>query len=161
VAQFDEDMANERAGLALLAPLSLGVVATVPSLTVAARLKDPLRPAVARAVALGPDSLPANQLLPMAEGSDVVTRALLLHRAGKRDDAVKLLAQQSGPRAQLVRALAEQARGRPAEAARALAQAAGAPAEKLPWDERLELEVLKREAEALLKPPPARGPAGR
>jgi hypothetical protein len=120
----------------------------------AVRLPDELRPAVARIVALGPGAVPAARLLPLAEGADAVTRALLRHRAGKHDDAVKLLADQSGVRALLVRALAEQARGRPAEAARALAQAARAAAASLPWDERLEREVLRREAEALLKPPP-------
>jgi hypothetical protein len=86
---------------------------------------------------------------------------LLLHRAGKHEDAVRLLADQPGPRAQLVRALAERASGHAAEAEQALARAAGAPTAELPWDERLELEVLKREAEVLLKPPPARTPAGK
>jgi hypothetical protein len=161
VAQLDNDLDRDRTGLALLAPSPSGVVAALPSLTVAARLKDALRPAVARAVALGPHSIPVGQLLPLAEGAGVVTRALLLHRADKHDDAVKLLADQSGPRAHLVRALAEHARGRHTEAVRALAQAASAPATKMSWDERLELDVLRREAEALLKPPPARAPAGK
>jgi hypothetical protein len=75
-------------------------------------------------------------------------------RAGKHDGAVRLLADQSGPRALLVCALAEQSRGRRAEAAQALAQAANAPAAQLPWDERLEPEVLKRTAEALVKSRP-------
>jgi hypothetical protein len=160
VEQFDGGLARDCTGLALLAPSPSGVVAALPPLTVAVRLKDVLRPAVARAVALGQHPVPAAQLLPLAEGVDVVTQALLLHRAGKHDGAVKLLADQSGPRAQLVRALAEQARGRPAEAARALAQAAGGQAAQLPWDERLELDLLKREAEAQQKPPPARAPPG-
>jgi hypothetical protein len=115
---------------------------------------------VARAVALGPHPLPAVQLLPLAEGVDAVTRALLLHRAGQHDEAMKLLADQSGLRARLVRALAEQARGRPAEAAQALAQA-GAPGASLPWEDRLELDLLRREAQALLKAPPAQAPAGK
>jgi hypothetical protein len=38
----------------------------------------------------------------------VVTPDLLLHRAGKHDEAVKLHAYQSGPRVQFVRALSEQ-----------------------------------------------------
>jgi WD40 repeat protein len=118
------------------------------------------RAAVARAVALGPHPLPAAQLLPLTEGVDAVTRALLLHRAGKHDEAVKLLADQSSPRAQLVRALAERARGRPAEAAQALAKVA-APDTLLPWEERLELDLLRREAEALLKAPPGQAPAGK
>jgi hypothetical protein len=122
-------------------------------------LKDVLRPPVARAVGLGPHPLPAAQLLPLAVGVDAVTRALLLHRAGKHDEAVKLLADQSGPRAQLVRALAEQARGRTAEAAQALAKVA-APGGQLPWEDRLELDLLRREAEALLKAPPTKAPDG-
>jgi hypothetical protein len=153
VAELDGDLDRDRTGVALLAPSPSGVVAVLPSLAIAARLKDTLRPAVARAVAQGLPSVPAGQPLALAEGADVVTRALLLHRAGRHDDAVKLLADQSGPRAQLVRALAEQARGRPAEAARALARAVGAQAVEMPWDERLELDVLKREAEAMLKSP--------
>jgi hypothetical protein len=72
---------------------------------------------------------------------------------------VKLLAGQSGPRALLVRALAEQARGRPAEAAQAIAQAVGAAAAGLPWDERLERDLLRREAEAPRKPLPGQAPA--
>jgi hypothetical protein len=118
------------------------------------RLKDALRPAVARAVALGPGAVPAARLLSLAEGVDAVTQALLLHRAGLHDAAVKLLADQSSPRALLVRAVAEKARGRPAAAAQALAQATRATAAGLPWDERLERDLLRREAEALLKEPP-------
>jgi hypothetical protein len=158
VKQLDGELASDRTGLALLTFAPSGAVATLPPLAVAARLKDALRPGVARTVALGSDPVPAARLLPLAKGVDAVTRALLLHRAGKHDDAVKLLADQSGPRAQLVRALAEQARERHAEAARALAQAAGAPTARLPWEERLELDLLKREAETLRKPTPARDP---
>jgi hypothetical protein len=152
VDQFDEDIARDRIGLALLAPWPSGVFATLPSLALAAMLKDALRPAVARAVALGPHSIEAGRLLSLAPGVDIVTRALLLHRAGKHDDAVKLLADQSGQRAQLIRALAEQARGSTGKAAQALARAVRMPATELRWDEHLELELLKNEAEALLKP---------
>jgi dipeptidyl aminopeptidase/acylaminoacyl peptidase len=152
--QLDGGLAWDRTGVALLTLSPSGVVAALPPPAVAVRLNEALRPAVARAVALGPHTIPAAQLLPLAEGADVVTRALLLHRAGKHDDAVKLLADGSGPRAHLVRALAERARGSPAEAAKALAQAAGAPAARLPWDERLELDLLKREAAALLNTSP-------
>jgi hypothetical protein len=159
--QFDRGLAGDRTGLGLLALPPSGGLAALPPLAAAVRLPDALRPAVARAVALGPGAVPAARLLPLAEGADAATRALLLHRAGRPDDAVKLLGDQSGPRALLVRALAEQARGRPAEAARALAQAAGAGDTGLPWDERLERDLLRREAEALLKPPPGQAPAGR
>jgi hypothetical protein len=44
---------------------------------------------------------------------------------------------------------------RSAEAAQAIAQAAAAPAAQLPWDERLELDLLKREAEELIGGKPA------
>jgi hypothetical protein len=148
-------LARDRVGLGLLALPPPGALAVLPPLATAVRLPDALRPAVARTVALGPGAVPAEQLLRLAEGAEAVTRALLLHRAGRHDDAVKLLAGQSGPRALLVRALAEQARGRPAEAAQTLAQAAGAATAGLPWDERLERDLLRREAEALLKPPPS------
>jgi WD40 repeat protein len=161
VQQLDADLLWDRAGLALLAPSPSGVVAALPPLTVAVPWKDMLRPVVARAVALGSHSFPATELLPLAEGADVVTRALLLHRAGKYEDAVMLLADQSDRRAQLVRALAEQARGRSAAAAQALGQAAGAPATRLSWTERLELEVLRREAESAQKSPPKQSPAGK
>jgi hypothetical protein len=160
VKQLDTGLDRDRTGLWLLALSGSGAVTPLPPMIVAVQLKEILRPAVARAVALGPHSIPAAQLLPLAEGLDTVTRALLLHRAGKQDEAVKLLTDQSGPRAQLVRALAERARGRPTEAAHALAQAA-APGAKLPWEGRLELDLLRREAEALLKVPPAQAPGGK
>jgi hypothetical protein len=47
------------------------------SLTVARRLKDALRPEVARTIAFDSHPVPAAQLLPLAERVDVVTRALL------------------------------------------------------------------------------------
>jgi tRNA A-37 threonylcarbamoyl transferase component Bud32 len=154
--ELDAELPWERTGLALLGPSPSGVLAALPPLAVAVRLKDALRPGAARVVALGPHPIPAAQLLPLAEGVNAVTQALILHRAGKHDDAVKRLAGQSGLRTQLVRALIERARGRATEAAHALAEAAGAPAARLPWDERLELDLLKREAETLLKPPAGR-----
>jgi WD40 repeat protein len=158
--QLDKGLAGERAGLGLLALPPSGGLAALPPLAVAVRLPDELRPAVARVVALAPGTVPAARVLPLAEGADPVTRALLLHRAGKHDDALKLLADQPGVRALLVRALAEQACGRPAEAARALDQAAGTAAAPLSWDERLERDLLRREAEALYRPPPGKAPTG-
>jgi WD40 repeat protein len=151
VEQFDKELVRDRAGVGLMALSPCGGFAALPPLAVAVRLKDVLRPAVARAVALGPGTVPAARLLSLAEGVDAVTRALLLHRAGQHEAAVKLLADKSGQRALLVRALAEQTRGRRTEAAQALAQAVRAGVAGLPWDERLELDLLKREAEALLK----------
>jgi WD40 repeat protein len=161
VEQLDKGLAGDRAGVGLLALSPSGALAALPPLAVAVRLEDALRPAVARTVALGPGAVPAARLLSLADGAGSVTRALLLHRDGKNEDAVKLLADQTSPRALFVRALVEQARGRPAEAARALAQATGAGDAGLPWDERLERDLLRREAGALLKPPPGQAPAGR
>ena len=78
---------------------------------------------------------------------------------------MQLLADQSWPRALLFRALAEHARGHRAEAKQALEQAVKwleAPSQAnpkktnaaaLPWDERLEADLLRREAESLLKKP--------
>jgi eukaryotic-like serine/threonine-protein kinase len=158
IDQLDHGLDHDRLALELLPLSSPDGIAALPPLALSARLKDVLRPQLARVIALGPHSLPAEQLLPLAEGVDVVTRALILHRAGKHEDAVKLLADQTSPRAHLVRALAEHARGRSIEAAQALTQAAGIPAADLPWDERLELELLKRDAERLIKSAPARVP---
>jgi WD40 repeat protein/serine/threonine protein kinase len=155
VGQLNGGLARDRTGLALLALSSSGGVAALPPLTAAVRLKEVLRPRVARAVALGPDSVPAAQLLALAEGAHSVTRGFLLHRAGQHAAAVKQLANQSGPRALLVRALAEQARGHTAQAAQALNQAGFASAVPRPWEERLELEVLRREARTLHQPAPA------
>jgi hypothetical protein len=116
-----------------------------------------------RVLTLGPQAVPPDRLLALAEGADPVTCAAICHRAGQHDETVKLLAGRSEPRALFFRALAEHARGRPAEARRALEQAAAALeapgpgnatlplGRRLAWDERLELELLKREADAQLK----------
>jgi hypothetical protein len=148
VEQLDRGPADDRAGLGLLALTPSGALAALSPLAAAVRLPDALRPAVARTVALGPDAIPVARLLHLAEGIDPITRALLLHRAGQHTEAVKLLVDQSGPRALLVLALAEQALGRPAEAARVLARAARAAAAPLPWDEHLERDLLRHQAEA-------------
>jgi hypothetical protein len=114
-------------------------------------------------LALGPAAFPAARLLPLAEGADPLTQALLLHRGGKSEDAMKLIAGQTDWRALLVRALAAHACGRPADAKKAYEQAAQWLEERaksgpkvtnmaaLPWDARLEAEVLRREAEECLK----------
>jgi WD40 repeat protein len=137
-----------------------------------------LRPSVARACTLGPAAVPVDRLLLLAEGADPLTRALLLYRDGKSEDALKIIAGQTDARALLVSALAAHACGRPADAKKAYEQAAqwlderapSAPApsavtsiyeraaqpkianlDTLPWDARLEAEVLRREAEQSLK----------
>jgi hypothetical protein len=128
-----------------------------------AQERGPLGPVVARACALGSGVVGAGRLLPLAEGADPVTRALVLHRDGKSEDALKLFAGQTDPRALLICALAAHAGGRPAEAKKAYEQAAQWLDERtkgdpnvtnlaaLPWDARLEAEVLRREAEQCLK----------
>jgi WD40 repeat protein/tRNA A-37 threonylcarbamoyl transferase component Bud32 len=125
--------------------------------------RDRLRPLVARAAALQPAAVPVDRLLPLAEGADPLTRALLLHRGGKSEDALKLIAGQTDSRVLLVCALAAHALGRTADANKAYEQAAQWLDERtkgdpnvtnlaaLPWDARLEAEVLRREAEQCLK----------
>jgi hypothetical protein len=129
-----------------------------------ARMQDRsrLRPLVARAVALQPEAVPADKLLSLAEGADPVTRALLLSRGGKSEDALKLVAGQTDPRALLVCALVNCDRGRPADARKTYEQAVewlNKPTgeaskttnlDTLPWDARLQAEVLRREAERRL-----------
>jgi DNA-binding beta-propeller fold protein YncE len=117
-----------------------------------------VRPAVVR-----PDAVadPA-QLLAFSTQADPVTRGAALCRTGRHDAAAKLLGPvQEGP-GLLYLALAEHGRGRPAAAQEALQRAVGwleAPSRddpersnyaRLPWDERLEVDLLRREAEGLL-----------
>jgi WD40 repeat protein/tRNA A-37 threonylcarbamoyl transferase component Bud32 len=129
--------------------------------------RGPLRPLVARACALGPGAVGADRLLALAKFTDPLIQVLLLYHGGKPEEALKRIAGQTEPRALLVRALADHACGRTAEAKKAYQQAArwlddgskGAPKvtnlAALPWEARLEAEVLRREAEQCLKQPPA------
>jgi hypothetical protein len=88
-------------------------------------------------------------------------RGAILCRAGKHADAVKELQSLKEPLACLFRALAEHDRGNKDAARQALAEALKQlPPEKidliqqtpLPWQQRVEIDVLRREVEALLGP---------
>jgi hypothetical protein len=121
-----------------------------------------------RAAVVRPDGVPdPARLLAFTTGADSVTRGAALCRAGRHDEAAKLLGPAQGP-AQgpaglLFLALAEHGRGRPAAAKQALERAVrwleapnGYDPERtnyarLPWDERLEVDLLRREAQALLQ----------
>jgi WD40 repeat protein/tetratricopeptide (TPR) repeat protein len=97
-----------------------------------------------------------------------VMRGAILCRAGRQEEALAALAKVQSPTfdgfAALWRARAECGRGRTAEARRALDEAiewlgAFAPGtsrtnlDALPWDNRLEMSLLRREVEELLKRP--------
>jgi tetratricopeptide (TPR) repeat protein len=118
-----------------------------------------VRPAVVR-----PDSIPdPARLLAYSTQTDPVTRGAALCRAGRHDDAAKLLGPVQEAAGLLYLALAEYGRGRPAAAKEALQQAVRwleTPSRddsertnyaRLPWDERLEVDLLRREAETLLQ----------
>ena len=88
----------------------------------------------------------------------------LLYRAGRFEDAVKRLEQAIASRDKvgivhdfLFLAMAHQRLGHGDEARKWLEKSGRAveQAEGESWDQRLEMDLLKREAEALLKPPPA------
>jgi hypothetical protein len=127
----------------------------VPSLVAARR-------ELVRACLLRRDALaePA-RLLPLA-GDDPLLRGAVLCRAGRHDEAVRALAGSKDPVAVLFRALAEHGRGRDGAARQALDEAVrwlAAPspadakqtnAQRLPWDQRLEADLLSREVTALL-----------
>jgi hypothetical protein len=118
-----------------------------------------VRPAVVR-----PDAVadPA-RLLACTTQADPVTRGAALCRAGQHDEAAKVLGPVQEGAGLLYRALAEHGRGRPAAAQEALQRAVRwleAPSRdapersnytRLPWDERLEVDLLRREAEGLLQ----------
>jgi hypothetical protein len=84
-------------------------------------------------------------------------------RAGRHDAAAKLLGPVQEAPGLLYLALAEHGRGRPAAAKQALQRAVRwleAPSQddpertnhaRIPWDERLEVDLLRREVEALLR----------
>jgi hypothetical protein len=117
--------------------------------------------AVVRTCLLRPDGVAAAARLPPL--ADSVTRGAVLCRAGRWEEAVQELKFSRDGSSLLYRALAEHHRGRNAEAKKDLEQAVqwlAAPspsdpqqtnAARLPWDERLEIDLLRREVEALLK----------
>jgi predicted negative regulator of RcsB-dependent stress response len=102
------------------------------------------------------------RFLSLVPEADPVTRAAILVRAGKHDDAAKLLSTRTEPMALLFLALAEHGRGNVAEAKRTLQNAAGqldasVAADPLTvdgaiagWQTRVEAEVLRAEAQSVL-----------
>jgi hypothetical protein len=102
------------------------------------------------------------RLLPWA-GTDPLVRGAVICRAGRHDDAVQALADRRDAAALLFRALGEHGRGNSESARAALAEAerwldapgAGDPkqtnAERLPWDQRVEVGVLRAEVRAVLR----------
>jgi hypothetical protein len=97
--------------------------------------------------------------LPLIPWDDKLLHGAILCRAGKHTDAVKELQPLKEPLACLFRALAEHSRGNKDAARHALDEAVKhLPPEKidlvrqtpLPWQQRVDLDVLRREVEALL-----------
>ncbi len=121
-------------------------------------------PAV-RTATLRPETLtePA-RLLPWV-GNDSAVRGAVLVRAGRYDEAIQALANTKDAVGLLYRSLAEQGRGRVEAAQMALQEAErwlAAPtmkdapetnADRLPWDQRFEVEVLRTEVREKLVPP--------
>jgi WD40 repeat protein len=119
---------------------------------------------VVRPLFVRPDAVadPA-RLLGFSTQADPVTRGAALCRAGRLDDAAKELGPAEEAAGLLYLALAEHGRARPAAAQEALRRAVRwleAPSRddpersnyaRLPWDERLEVGLLRREIEALLQ----------
>jgi tetratricopeptide (TPR) repeat protein len=118
-----------------------------------------VRPAVVRPDAVAdPARLPA-----FTTQADRVTRGAALCRAGHYDEAAQVLGPAQDPAGLLYLALAEHGRGRTAVAEEALQRAVQwleAPSRddqersnhaRLPWEEWLEVDLLRREAEALLQ----------
>jgi hypothetical protein len=119
---------------------------------------------VVRSAVIRPDAVadPA-QLLAFTTQAGPVTRGAALCRAGRYDEATKLLGPVQEAAGLLYRALAEHGSGRPAAGHEALQRAVRwleAPSRedpersnyaRLPWDERLEVDLLRREAQILLQ----------
>jgi tetratricopeptide (TPR) repeat protein len=103
-------------------------------------------------------------LLSLAGANDPLTRGAVLCRAGRPAEAVQALRASQDAAGLLYRALAEQQRGRGAEARKDHEQAVqwlATPskndpkqpnAARLSWDQRLEVDLLRKEVEALLAP---------
>jgi WD40 repeat protein len=97
--------------------------------------------------------------LALVPKDEPLLRGAVLCRAGRHAEAVQLLEPLPGPLARLFQTLAEHGRGDDAAARRALAEALRQwPPEKVDpstttpsWTERAEVEVLRREIEAMLK----------
>jgi WD40 repeat protein/tetratricopeptide (TPR) repeat protein len=119
---------------------------------------------VARPAVIRPDAVADPvRLLAFTTQADPVTRGAALCRAGRHEEAAKLLGPARDPAGLLYLALAEHGRGRLVAAQEALQRAVrwleslGRESPErtnyacLPWDERLEVDLLRREAEALLQ----------
>ena len=103
-------------------------------------------------------------LLPQLPEYDLLTRGAVLCRAGRHREALRLLRQSPDVVARFYQALTEQGQGRPGTARQLLAGAAGwlrmpsaqdrglTNEARLPWDVRLEIDLLRAEVEALLAP---------
>ena len=144
-------------------PGSLGGAALVPCLAQEACSSSAghVRSQVARTCVLraaGAGDCPA--LLRLV-GRDPLAYAAVLCRAGRHAEAVRALGGWDGAPAQMWRARAECGQGQPDAARRALVQAdrwLAAPgsdqtrtnAEQLPWESRLEIQLLRKEVEAHL-----------
>ena len=135
--------------LSAYAPLGPASVAWAVSPLVAVR-----RLAVRTAV-LQPGTPDPARLLPWA-GDDPLVRGAVLCRAGRHDEAVRALGDSRDVVALLYRALAEHGRGRADAARAALTEAENGLAphpgseDFLTWEQRIEAEVLRAEARALL-----------
>jgi sugar lactone lactonase YvrE len=142
----------------------------VPAVASLTPLADPLltpliraRPRGARTYVILPDAVADPRgLLPMVGGGDPALRGAVLCRTGQWDDAAKALAATQDPAGLLYRALAQGQRGRAAEARKDLDRAVAwltapntnnpkmANVAALPWDQRLEIDLLRAEIETLL-----------
>jgi hypothetical protein len=151
------------AGFALAAPLQPfgGVSAALlrhPGLLPGAGQYDRL--VTVRTTVLRPGALvDPESWLPQIPADEKLLRGAILYRGGKHADAVTELAGLQEPLACLFRALAEHGRGNKDVARQALDEARKQlpPAKidlyqqaPLPWQQRVESDVLRREVEALL-----------
>ncbi len=159
--------AHEAAALGLFLdpmPQRLPFVATsLCTLKGLVELQDSTRAWTIRTIMLSPKEVvdPAS-LIPLVKTADPVTRGAVLCRAGKLDEAEKALDQDSSAAGWLYQGLIELASGNKDEARDALAKAdkwLAAPdpqtasktnGEVLTWDDRLEVELLRREVAAAL-----------
>src|SRR5262249_3137068 len=86
---------------------------SAPAVAAAAAALAAERSALVRACLLRPGALPApERLLPLVPEADALTRAAVLCRAGRHEEALHLLAGRTGPVTLLYRALAEHGCGR-------------------------------------------------
>jgi WD40 repeat protein/tRNA A-37 threonylcarbamoyl transferase component Bud32 len=111
-------------------------------------------------------NMEVESLRPLAFSADTVSRAAFLHCTGRPQQAFELLASPREGLEFLYLALVEQSRGRSAEANQALraadrwlkspslANVRRTNASLLSWEARVELDLLRRELEALLPQPP-------